>query len=1623
MSASARIPYPGPRPFETSEEDLFFGRERESSDLCSLVTAHRAVLLYAQSGAGKTSLLEARVIPALARDGVEVLPVARVHGAAALAERGTAGVPNVFTFNVLAAWAAEEAEPEGLATLRLADFLRRLPHVLDRHGQPAVRVAIIDQLEELFTCHPEHWKERRGLFEQLAEACEEDRLLRVVLAIREDFLADLDPFAELLPEALRASLRLEGLEREAAVRAVELPLRGTGRRFDDGVAGELVTRLLEVRSGGAPGAPAAEAQHVEPVQLQVVCRRLWQRLPAAVTVIGREHLETLGDVDEALRSFYDEAVASTARSAGAPEERLRQWFEAYLITPAGTRGVVFQGKSTTGELPNHVVRTLEDVHHIVRGEVRHGSRWFELTHDRFIAPIQQSNLPWLRRATARRWRWRAVAIGLAGMAASAAGTSALRLLAQRQAREESARQQALAEARLQQQRAEAQLARERLGREQERARAAEQDLQEKVEAERRERIHLEQADRAPAEDAIARLRAEKAAGAWNDRHAEAVLDGLANYLWAKRQVPRLAALLEANADLVPALYGRDQEMLALVPDAPADADCPVVEYNPLSQLRQEALAHHWRSLAMAAAARWGLPIPVRVRFREQPGLSTAELGLSATGRPELRVRIERAPGEVVVARPDGPPALVQFFHAHRTSRLGELRLGGEWWRVPAWSRPLWKAAGHQTFEREGALVLALMSRLIEEPERVLDRSSVAFLLQRLRESRPTTVGEAMAARGLDRLTSDLTALVARGHPLTDLEYLLDALSDDTGATPAQAAEAAMETVKAVVWSRPSAPPPAGGRGAAEELDLAARGRGRAYREVQRLLPAPRAPVRVYLGKRLARQLAPGGRPSPQVTDALTGLRREFFGRFGFLPPLPRLEPDDALPPDGYRIEAADQQSGEAGTRARVVRGPRVLPALVHDLRDRYTAFRSWWLTPEAVGDLVEGTPKPVRAWLRARYSVTELKLILRAVVAPDPAEVVASSLRAPPPSAQPERSLAELDWLLRSLAFWAAASPERDAGRIAGRLRALQQARLSSPGAGVAPPAIKGVAEGIAALRANDLDHAAALFRKALARDPAAATAAFTGLFALERAPSDTLAALRRACQVPAPGRFAAARAPSASTRYRLEELLAQHGDALTVEDRRQLRLCLLRHAVDTRQHAWARTLHAQLAKDSPWATWSPAEQYLLAQLALAEGDRHGPPLATQETISQLLRAALERSPPDVAAAAFAELLRRCESGYSPPGHAELLRRIPPLFPGSYRIQVGMGWYLASRDSRQDVEEALRLLGQAAELIPSLPARERAAARARVDLGRAIALRHALPLTGEGAERARLYDEAVGLVERVLEQHPRLGRDRPPLDTVHAALLDLHQAAGRGEAAARAAQRWRDHVPESTEAVRRQSLVYLARSQADGAVALLRAARERTPAGDRAARTELLLAAARIETLAGEGHYEEDARAFLDDTDHPDRDLVRLLLYWRLKLANRHETARQLLADRADELDRKTWDERLEQGDRRVWGEMLIALYAGTLSPQALAERVGTRERFEASPLRFTGSPYESLSVELQFYGALLQEISAGPRDGEARMVKGLRRVLELGRSGCPETEMARFLLQQHGAEASARPL
>ncbi len=74
-----------------------------------------------------------------------------------------------------------------------------------------------------------------------------------------------------------------------------------------------------------------------------------------------------------------------------------------LITESGIRGQVLMAADASQGLPNAAIWPLVDAH-LVRAEQRRGATWFELAHDRLIAPVRAANAAWF----AERANWSAL---------------------------------------------------------------------------------------------------------------------------------------------------------------------------------------------------------------------------------------------------------------------------------------------------------------------------------------------------------------------------------------------------------------------------------------------------------------------------------------------------------------------------------------------------------------------------------------------------------------------------------------------------------------------------------------------------------------------------------------------------------------------------------------------------------------------------------------------------------------------------------------------------------------------------------------------------------------------------------------------------------------------------------------------------------------------------------------------------------------------------------------------------------------------------------------------------------------------------------------------------------------
>jgi formylglycine-generating enzyme required for sulfatase activity len=300
-------PYKGLYAFEIDDRAIFFGREQASDALTRQVLHQRLTVLQARSGAGKTSLLNAGLMARLIRQGRVPISV-RSYQDPALAIRRAIAV------------SMQEPRPELLLTLDLQEFLRLACSRLGSRFQELV--ILLDQFEEFFIFTPGR-DQRQPFIEQLA-ACYHDTALpiRIVISLREDYVAHLAELETRIPTIFYNQHRLEPMSREQVKVAITEPVRvlHTGVTYEPALLDQL---LLDLAS-----------DDMELPHLQIICRQLFEELPEAETQITLQAYEKAGKAGDILGGYLDKVLKELGDGAGIGKEVLKE-----LVSSEATRRV------------------------------------------------------------------------------------------------------------------------------------------------------------------------------------------------------------------------------------------------------------------------------------------------------------------------------------------------------------------------------------------------------------------------------------------------------------------------------------------------------------------------------------------------------------------------------------------------------------------------------------------------------------------------------------------------------------------------------------------------------------------------------------------------------------------------------------------------------------------------------------------------------------------------------------------------------------------------------------------------------------------------------------------------------------------------------------------------------------------------------------------------------------------------------------------------------------------------------------------------------------------------------------------------------------------------------------
>lgn len=371
-------PQLGPRPFPRSASAWFHGRASESARLADWWQSDHFVVAHGRAGSGKTSLLQAGVLPLVEGKRADVLPPGQLSGGLAYP---VAALPehNPYTLSLLRSWSPGESVGR-LAGLSVSEFIRRRAERRD-----VAILAMIDQGEELLADSGPRRAHARRFLGGLAEALKDWPRLHLLISVRD---VALDIISDYLGDGRRYQVR--PLSFEGAVEVLTASANSAGRTFAPEGAEALVSDLRTGRIIAADGhEQAVHLDRIEPALLQAVCTRLWDALPAGNTPVTARDVRRYGDADTALAAHCGHIISAVAEDHDLPVTSLRSWLTRTFVTEAGTRGTVPEGVTDTGDLPNAVARSLEDWH-LLSSEHRSHARWYELLSDRLVEPLRRA---------------------------------------------------------------------------------------------------------------------------------------------------------------------------------------------------------------------------------------------------------------------------------------------------------------------------------------------------------------------------------------------------------------------------------------------------------------------------------------------------------------------------------------------------------------------------------------------------------------------------------------------------------------------------------------------------------------------------------------------------------------------------------------------------------------------------------------------------------------------------------------------------------------------------------------------------------------------------------------------------------------------------------------------------------------------------------------------------------------------------------------------------------------------------------------------------------------------------------------------------------------------------------
>lgn len=351
-------PYKGLQPYTEDDREYFFGRESDQEVVASNLYVAPLTILYGTSGVGKSSVLQAGVVPQLKRrrrvtvvffnswqdESFELALKTEVLRAVCESVKQSRE-----TVLREVASALDRKETAGVESLTFDALLRGCARAFSHSI-----LLIFDQFEEYFLYHAPTI-EAEGFDAALARAVNQyETGVNFMLSMREEELSKLDRFRTRIPNLLGNLLRLEHLDYEAAVNAIREPLRVYNEKnptqamqIEDALVAEIIEQVrpehFAERTAGLLPTAAAPAHgnvdarpdvRIETPFLQLVLTRLWEAERADGShTLSLAKFEALGGARDIARRHLEGVMDKLDESQRATAAAVLR----FLVTPTGSK--------------------------------------------------------------------------------------------------------------------------------------------------------------------------------------------------------------------------------------------------------------------------------------------------------------------------------------------------------------------------------------------------------------------------------------------------------------------------------------------------------------------------------------------------------------------------------------------------------------------------------------------------------------------------------------------------------------------------------------------------------------------------------------------------------------------------------------------------------------------------------------------------------------------------------------------------------------------------------------------------------------------------------------------------------------------------------------------------------------------------------------------------------------------------------------------------------------------------------------------------------------------------------------------------------------------------------------